>query len=301
MYTLSSFNRGIRDPHLIFREVNRAYYRLTRSGEFNSRGTDIFDADWDNLIILDACRYDVFRERADDLLPGQLERRTSRAATTSEFVRAHFANRKLHDVVYVTGNSWILKIGDDIGADVFSVVNAKNDRDFDQHWITEEAVQAAEDHPDKRILVHFIPPHHPFVGPTAEEHLPSFEEQASDFFERVRRRELDVPDDLLRIVYAENLDRVLPRVEELLDEFRGKTVVTADHGEHLGDRSSPIPVKEYGHHGGLYSEPLVAVPWHVHVNGDRKDIVEDEPLEDDIDRRSPEEIDHQLRALGYKV
>lgn len=301
MYSVTEIIRGIKDPYKILQEINLLYYDFFNSGEYNSKGIDIFEEDWDNLIILDACRYDYFEQRAADKLPGHLEQRISQAGQTSEFIQAHFSDRELHDVVYVTGNDWILKIGDDIGADIFNVISVKDDLDWDQEKITKRALEVAEEFPNKRLLIHLIPPHHPFKGPTADEKFPSIEEQSSGFFSNIRRGKVDISDELLRQAYAENLDRAIPATKELFDKLQGKTVVTANHGEFLGDRCRPIPIKEYGHHGGQYADELVNVPWHVHQNGGRKEIVSEDPLEDDIDNRTPEEIDQQLRNLGYKV
>jgi hypothetical protein len=165
--------------------------------------------------------------------------------------------------------------------------------------MTELALSLSAEYPNKRLLVHFIPPHHPYVGPTAEERLPSFEAQSVDFLAQIRRSEVDVPDPLLRQVYRENLDRILPRVRELVEGFRGRTVVSADHGEILGERLRPIPVREYGHFSNLYTDELVEIPWHICPGGERKDISADQPLESEsVDEAI---VDDRLRDLGYKL
>lgn len=48
-------------------------------------------------------------------------------------------------------------------------------------------------------------------------------------------------------MYVENLEYVLEHVEELLDAVPGKTVITSDHGNYVGERTSLIPIREYGH------------------------------------------------------
>lgn len=300
MYSIAEVIRGLKDPYKILRELNLIYYEYFNDGPYNSNGVDFLDQDWDNMIILDACRFDYFEQRAADKLPGSLEHRISKAGQTREFVESHFSNRDLHDLVYVTGNDWILKIGDDIGADVYNVISVKDDLDWNQRKITNRALEAAEEFPNKRLLIHLIPPHHPFKGPTADEVFPSIKEQSSGFFSDIRKGNVNISDELLRKAYEENLDRAIPATQELLNSLQGKTIVTADHGEFLGERCRPIPIKEYGHHGGLYAEKLVKVPWHVH-NGERREIRPEEPLEDDIDNRTPEEIDQRLRELGYKI
>jgi hypothetical protein len=45
----------------------------------------------------------------------------------------------------------------------------------------------------------------------------------------------------------------------------------------FGERSFPIPFREYGHPPGIYTDELLAVPWLVHTNGPRREIVAEEP------------------------
>lgn len=299
MYSLKDIFRGLRDPYLIFREINALYHRLGNSGTYNEGGVNIFNKDWDNLIILDACRADIFQQEVD--LPGEFETRQSKASKTKGFIKANFSNRELHDAVYVAGNSWILKIGDDIGVELHAVYDAKDDLDYGQDKIRKKALEANDNHPNKRLIIHFVPPHHPFMGPTAEDALPLVREQESAFFSAIRKSEYDISDDTLKQIYIENLERVIPAVEELLCELEGKTVITADHGELLGDRLTPIPIRGYGHPSRLFVEELVTVPWQVYESGSRKKITQDEPVDNAIDTRTPEEIDEHLKDLGYKM
>lgn len=58
--------------------------------------------DWDNLVLLDACRYDQF-ERLNTI-SGVLENRISQGSSTFEFLTENIAGKKSHDTVYVTSN-----------------------------------------------------------------------------------------------------------------------------------------------------------------------------------------------------
>jgi hypothetical protein len=62
------------------------------------------------------------------------------------------------------------------------------------------------------------------------------------------------------MAYKENLRHVLKNVEDLLEIINGKTVITSDHGNLIGDRLSPIPVRGYGHPSGLRAPELVKDP-----------------------------------------
>lgn len=154
----------------------------------------------------------------------------------------------------------------------------------------------AKDYPNKRLITHFIPPHHPYIGTTSKKHFPVIEDQSIDFFIKFRYGEWGLTDDQLKQAYRENLDRIMPQVEGLLEALNGRTVVSADHGEMLGEQTWPLPISDYGHTPGLYVRPLVKVPWHVH-DGTRRTIRPGEPEATDYDE---EKIEKTLRELGYR-
>jgi hypothetical protein len=84
-------------------------------------------------------------------------------------------------------------------------------------------------------------------------------------------------------------------VDRLLEELPGKKIVTADHGNLIGDLLLPIPVRAYGHPPGLRVPELVTVPW-LTVPGDPIEAVSEPPLAQD---QSKTHATKRLRALGY--
>jgi hypothetical protein len=78
----------------------------------------------------------------------------------------------------------------------------------------------------------------------------------------------------------------------------GKTVVTADHGNMVGERAFPLPIREWGHPRGLYTDELVDVPWLVHENEPRREIRigesknQSETVDQDV-------VADRLKQLGY--
>lgn len=291
------FNKKTSFRQLTAHHVNRLYYTARNPDDYNADGIDVFAEDWDNLVILDACRHDYFAEQSD--LDGTLNTRISRASATREWVRANFTDRQLHDVVYVSANPNYRKVADDIGAEVHAYIDVWRDDTLvgeentivPPETVTEHALSAAEEYPNKRLLVHYVQPHYPFIGPTGEEH---FDPTAT--LKEVSTK-YDLTDDRLDRAYRENLDLVLDEAEQLLERLNGKTVVSADHGELLGERVSPLPLRVYGHPNGVYVNELVKVPWLVYQNGERRAIVAEEPVDqDDIE---DEALEEQLRNLGY--
>jgi hypothetical protein len=297
---LQDIKKGLTDPTALLREVNKLYHTRGRQRSSYPHGTDIFtQEDWDNLIILDACRYDSFKRQIS--MSGHLEKRRSKGGMSPEFVRGNFSNKHLYDTVYVSANEWFAQLRDEIDAEVHRFVNLQIDHldlagiSVRPETVTEQALRLAEEYPDKRLIVHYMQPHQPYIGPTGQEHF----ELSSGLIETLRKSD-DITDELLWEAYRENLDIVLNHAEELVSELTGKTVITSDHGELLGERVFPIPVKTYGHFDGLYVDELIDVPWFVCEYSNRKTIRPEAPVtnEDDVDADA---VEDRLRQLGYKV
>lgn len=315
MYTLNSLKRGLKQPqllleevkqlaarpHLLLRELNRLYYRRLHTWEYNEEGIDIFEADWDNFLILDACRYDLFESGSD--LPGETTTVQSRASSTREFLDANFDGKTLLDTVYVTASPMLSRHRHRVDVEFHEVVNLWQEEWDEEHrtvlpeTVMDAVVEAAEKFPQKRLLVHFTQPHYPFLGPTGREYfdLDGLRFQWND----VAVGDIDISDEVIYRAYAENFEEVLPFVEQLMSELRGKTVVTADHGQMIGERAFPIPVREYGHPTAIYTPELVTVPWHVFDDGPRRDIVAEASTRS-RDREDEEAVaQERLEDLGY--
>ncbi|WP_415380094.1 hypothetical protein [Halosimplex sp. TS25] len=300
MYSLSDLQTALDNPEWFAREANRLWTHRFNLRDHNPKGIDVFAADWDNLLILDACRYDEF-ERACDLR-GDLSKVRSRGATSSEFVRGNFTGRTLHDVVYVSANVYYPYLREEIDAEVHAFIGLHEDdkRDAGEgltthpETVTEHALAAHKQYPNKRLMVHYLQPHQPYIGPYGRERF----DAGRGLIDTVKQSNPS-REELLR-AYRENLEIVLEEVEVLLAELPGKTIVTADHGEMLGERMRPIPVTDYGHHAGVYIDELLDVPWFVSENGPRKEIVAKMPETDKDAEVDSEELAAQLRALGYR-
>ncbi|WP_324665338.1 alkaline phosphatase family protein [Haloarcula sediminis] len=298
--------RGLASPNLFLREANRLYHRRLYTRPYNTSGVDLFGEDWDNLLILDACRYDMFADQST--LPGRLESRQSRGSSTREFLRANFAGKELHDTVYVTANPQFYRHSDWLDASFHAVDHIWKTDGWDEdhrtvlpETTTEHALSAAERYPEKRLLVHYIQPHYPFI---VEGDQPFDDDQAflkpdvPGSWAQLMTGDLDaVPEEIWR-VYRANLDRTLPHVDRLLDGIDGKSVVTADHGNMVGERAAPLPIREWGHPHGIYTDELVRVPWLV-VDGDRRRIESAPPVETDTET-ADDVVAQRLEDLGYR-
>lgn len=312
MNTRLRLYRAARNPKLFIRHANRLYHRRLNRWQYNPEGIDVFTEDWDNLVILDACRYDMFERYAE--LPGRLEHRHTQGTSTTEFLKANFGGRDLHDTVYVTANPQLYHNRNEIDTKLYRTIDIWREEGWNEEHgtvlpetVTEYAQRAARAHPNKRLVVHYIQPHYPFIESETEfdkRHLaaPDADGQGAGKGENVWGQlmtgALDAnPADIWR-PYVANLKRALPHVEELIRELGGRTVVTADHGNMVGERSFPIPIREWGHPRGIYTEQLARVPWLVHDNGPRRDVVAERP-ESTTEGVDEETVTNRLKHLGY--
>lgn len=236
----------------------------------------VMDKDWDNLIVLDACRADAFERVADIESFDQYSSVVSLGSHSSEWTRRNFAGKEFGDTVYVSANPHTSR---DAGNSFHKIYEMWN-RDFDDdagtvlpETMVDAAIEANKEHPRKRLIIHFMQPHGPFIGSDI-----SANKNNNKYWE----------------AYDENLEYVLTSVRRLLDNLSGKSVITGDHGQ-----ISPSPLRDLlgvgGHKPGLRHPGLVQVPWAV-VDGKRRSITTG-----DTDGATTEGINERLRDLGYKT
>lgn len=303
-YSLSSVKTAFSEPRKLATELNRyaenGFEHRTDSC-YNKQGFDISDEDWDNLVILDACRFDTFRDKGQQL-PGELEKRESKAGATTEFLRHNFQSRDFRDTIYITANPQLHRHKEEINVDFFQEYQvwidnwAEDYRTVKPDVVTEKSLSVAEEHPNKRLIIHYLQPHAPYIGPTGKE-LPK---DYLNFWSSFTAGEFDLDLETAKQAYYENVEVVIPHVERLLNELQGKTVVTADHAELLGERDKPIPIRRYGHVAYTYIPELVEVPWLTYQNGDRKEVIAENKSTEETDRRVTEDtVKERLKDLGY--
>jgi len=218
------------------------------------KGVKILDEKWDYLIILDTCRYDEFKKI--NTLKGKLEKKTSLASNTSTWMRRNF-NRDCKDIIYVTANPQMtrVKVGDVVD-NFFKIENV-----WDYGWdeklkcvkpstLTKASLDIIKKHPDKRLIIHYIQPHFPFVS--AKNNPMMKTTNAVHYF--VRNGKLSV--DELRKAWRANLKWVMDEVKDnLLPKLSGRSIISADHGELFGEKGL------YLHTRDVYIKELIEVPW----------------------------------------
>jgi hypothetical protein len=292
----------------ILNTYGRVYYRVNRR-EF----VDIAEEDWDNLLLLDACRYDLFKEEYSG--PGKVQKAYSRAPNSALFFRKNFADGVHHDIVSVTGNPFHKRVLDD--SQFHSVYHL-----WKTHWndkirtvhpkdVQDVAVEAQDSHPNKRLMIHFMQPHTPFISEWGRDMIGihsgneqvrqlvlNDESNADSPNPYAMTKAGEITRDELIQGYKDNLRFVLRYIRELLTNLEGKTIISADHGELLGERAWPYLWRKY-QHPPLLAEKLLEIPWTIIEDGERK-RVQSEVGKNSRSQRTASNIEQRLRHLGYR-
>lgn len=342
-YDLQDLKEGFENPRLILNElqnnaeaatelcmqvssraVNKYTFRMK-----HGKGVDFVSEDWDTMIILDACRFDTFKNR-HSFERGHLESRISRGSNSWMFVKENFEGKQLHDTVYVSANPWSAKL--DEGTFHASIL-LHHEWDAEERTVmpedvTEAAKDAHERFPNKAIIVHYMQPHTPYIGEKGQkirEQLPrrhrgwhkynGLQRDGIGPYQGTKEKLLDgmsvwdgvreghITHRQLEEAYEENFDIVSEYAADLIDSVSGKVVVTADHGELLGDTVFPFRKPQYSHPYYVKSLALCQVPWFVTEHEERRTIETDPPVgKEGINDAMLDESDivkQRLRDFGY--
>lgn len=290
-------------------------------------GLQIFDHEWDLLIILDACRVDGLRTIApefDWLTEDDIISVWSRGSGSHEWLGRTFTSdyrSEICNTAYTTPNGFAKIAFVDgvyppqhpvpIGSVLNKPVNASDfalldfawnvgwDTDFDTvppRYMTDRAIEIGRTREYERLIVHYYQPHAPFLSDALRENRPPTECELNPY---AKRKSGELDRETIWSMYLDNLRYVLEETELLLNNINASTaVITSDHGEMLGE------LGVYSHPEGFPHPNLRRVPW-VEVSG--RDTQSHDParanVEDIgiIDEDEGNQVQKQLEALGYRT
>lgn len=249
-----------------FKEVLRKFAQMGIEGINENNIAPIYEKEWDNLIILDAARHDTYQETINS----ESDSRITVESHSRGFIRETFSQGDWSDTVVITANPFYNE--DEFERLTGEQPSEKFETIF-QVWATDwneehgtvipekmvEKVRTAEKlFPEKRKIIHFMQPHYPFIN--ADINDTSFEdaileEHYEDIWEKAEKGKAD-PEEVKK-AYLDNHRIMREHIESIQDILNGRTVVTADHGNLLGEKTF------WGHPGGSDLKPLRKVPWDV--------------------------------------
>lgn len=276
---------------------------LRTVGRHFDYGQKPYTADWDVLVLLDACRFDLFEEYAPNHpIYERLESVDSVyscASSSTEWVSKAYGrefDEEVADTHLVSGNGWESRRLD---LDRFGGVTP-----IWEHWdselgttrpgdVTDAAIHAGRRTDCGRLIVHYMQPHAPFLHCAGKynsinEH--AGQGQSQNVWKGLKKGEHDL--DEVWEGYGQNLLTVLDDVERLIDNISGSVVISADHGNLVGEFGL------YGHPAGLPIPTVKRVPWVRVEASDTETYVPEDPIEPEV---RGDDVDDHLRALGYKV
>lgn len=288
--------KTLSNPRDAYRWIRRNFIQAAAEGFYTRRHARYpFGEDWDILIVLDACRYDLAVEASPNDW-GEPERAISpgwNSKTWIDRVFSHAAESALSETIYITANPYSPRVDQD----ELQLVDEVWKYAFDEELgtipprpLTDRTIQHHRATGAERLIVHYMQPHLPPVNRRHDLGLQSdgMAWRNGNPWVLIESDQRD-PAEIVPL-YRDNLTPVLDEVELLLENVDAETVVvTADHGNYLGESG------HWGHHNRFARDSAVrAVPWW-------------ELTATDEHTHEPSEYEHeagvdrgeQLAALGY--
>jgi hypothetical protein len=271
------------------------------------------------LVILDACRYDVFEEIYCDYVDGELSRVWSSGRWTADYVRRTWDDS--HDLTYLSSIPVVSDFYFELRgyefrpSNYFDEVVPLWDRKWDPELgtvpadeVTDTALAYSAQSNRTRLVAHYAQPHAPYVGDTMI--LPCDSEEVERDLQELLEKDIDrpsqriynwiksgeLPESELWQAYRDNLRYVLDEVVRLVRRADCPVIVTADHGEHLGEDDKYLHEVE--------SCLIRQVPWFIVSDSEIGTVpVEKEyknvELEIASQTHSADEVKERLADLGY--
>lgn len=288
------------DKDALIRYIKKPYKKaLHQVNRFTRPGTQIYNQDWDLLIIVDACRYDLFQEVAEEFGFRDVSRSRSVASVTRRWMQLNFTPQYRNEMArtaYICGNPH---------SD--SELDPSNFALLDEVWrdawvspgtvppeaVTNAAIRVGRESSPERMIVHYMQPHCPFI-PSPElsngKSLSRFGQQSwDDVWQRLEKGEVQ-----LKTVwdgYRENLRLALEEVKVLLQNTDANVaVISSDHGNAVGEQGL------YGHPERMPFRCLRTVPYVETVAEDTLSRID---IDSDYQNENKLTVNQRLRSLGY--
>lgn len=269
----------------------RAVSKIPR---INRLGTNVYSKNWDVLVILDACRADIYR----DVINEDAESIWSVGSSSEEWMSNTFtSSTDVSETAYVTGN-------------IFSR-DYLDENDFhrlEEVWrygwddeagtipprpVTNEAIRTWRETGADRMIIHYMQPHFPAIGSDIDLGGGVTQDEFGrggvvNVWSEMRSGAIDA--ETAWEAYRDNLEFVWSDVELLMENVDGKVGVTADHGNGFGKWGA------YGHPSGLVFPELRRVPWDSYDCSDERTHQPEETAKEDT---ADDTVEERLESLGY--
>lgn len=278
-----------------------------------SNHLNVYNDDWDMLIILDTCRPDALNSVSSEYeFLDNISSRWSVGSHSAEWMMNTFTEKfksQISETAYITSNPNSVTILEEdydkthaysgqLPTQIsrlfkYNTSNTVYSGDFYKYtriWdraeeyggmkypapraVTDQAIETDRNDNPNRIIVHYMPPHSPYLANLVEGEVRISDTPRLESFD----------------AYLDNLRWALNEVDTLLKNVdRGRVIITADHGESFSFRRW-----RGGHPVGAIYPSVRRVPWCVTDATDSKTY-----RPDSANEPASSDTKEVLEALGY--
>jgi len=281
-------------------------------------GTNIFEREWDLLVVLDACRVDAMEAVAPEYdFIESVDSIWSTGSSSHEWLCKTFTGDHIDEIretIYLSSNpnapptfedgvrpprSYAIPLmwanWDVVDRNAFKLFKQIPKPDYEERYatlapdvVTDHSIHAGRTHEFGRMVVHYFQPHRPYIADAHPEKraVNDIEDQPWEAIRNGIATKGEVWD-----LYLDNLRLALDSVERLLANIDAeRVVITADHGDLFGEFGM------YGHPEGFLHPNLKKVPWVETTATDEKTST---PTIESEREESKRDVEKQLEELGY--
>jgi len=227
---------------------------------------------WNTLLVLDACRYDRFKKVYQKCgLKGKLRCVDSQATWTIEWYKKHW-NRKGQKIVVISAHPFLKDRNKRLFSLFYKVVYVKGLPNADisntyKSWMNpleslKQIKKTQKKFPNKKLLIHFIPPHLPFIGPKGKKYQEYLAKKYSSrsIYTLVENDGRRSGWEKAKKCYTESIKITLQLINKFLYQMRPPVIITADHAELIGEADG-ISKSAYNHGVHIKIRKIREVPW----------------------------------------
>jgi hypothetical protein len=268
------------------------------------KGENIYEKEWDILILLDCARVDMMEEVADDYqFLTQIEDHPTLGTSSVEWMQTTFTGeytKEMGNTVYITANP---------NSD--ECLSSRGFQHLEEVWrdgwdsdigtiparsVTDRAIAFHRELNPQRMIIHYMQPHPPFVPRSDIEvtdvSKPDMEKEKMNVAEL--HNDAGYTFDQLWEAHMQNLEYVLNDVELLLSNIDAdRVIISADHGQALGESGV------WGHPRSISLDVVRRVPWCV-TSASNTDEYDPDFEMSYTSSISSELVEERLEYLGYK-
>jgi len=268
--------------------------------------------DWNVLLLLDACRVDYLEKAVGDGV--KINPVNSMANVTYRWVNRFVDQMQAMPFIYFTANPVASRELSNYDQSAF---NFQIVRVYEEGWGKYGPLHLPSVHPyamncaaveylaeygqPEHMIVHYLQPHAPYIGRRSIPFASWGNAMKDDLTKEVTKirkikkygKKGELPIEEWREAYLDNVSLVIRYALALVEDLAGKVIITADHGEMLGEND------EYEHSAPPIYPELMVVPWIEIERGGKPSATIPHLVGNEDEAGTEVGTIDKLKALGY--